>query len=482
MSAELNKNEDGEPVLASSIDKEGVLLINPPGDQLFARDKYCTSVSKANYYWPQIDLLVLSGRLGHDYNVTLIDAIVLKKKPDELLLELSAKKFKAVVFLTSSASMETDLAFIEKLKQSDPETLMIGNGGYLLMQGEKYLKKYDFLDAVLLDFTTVHILDYLRGRRPAMDMITRTQSGLVRGENSTPGFFSYPFPLHDQLPVNRYVMPVSHTDRFAVSMTSIGCPHKCNFCIPSQIPFKQRELGNVMDELEGLEKLNFRHVIFHDSNFVTDRKYVKRFCHGIIKRKISLSWTCQTRVDTVDKEVLALMKRAGCKTIEFGVESGDNNVLKEMNKGVTIDQIRRAFAITRQLNIRTVGFFIIGMPGETEDSIRKTIDLAIELDCDYAAFSLPMPHPGTRLGESVRKQGWVLSERDMFDDVSRPAIDVPSLDYETVWKMRALAYRKFYLRPRYILKRIMGISTFYELTLQFKVFFSILLRLIRQYR
>lgn len=461
--------------------KERILLLNPPGKHLYARDKYCTSISKASYYWPQIDLLVLSGRLKDQYNVTLIDAIVEGLSPRLLFEKLSKETYKAIIFLTNSASLEEDFEFIHSLKEKYPKTEMIGNGGFLLMRGEHYMKQNDFLDAVLLDFTTECILDYLSGKRPVEDMITRTENGIVRGDRRESKPFSYPFPAHEQLKIGKYMMPVTDTSKLTVTITSIGCRYNCTFCIPATIPYKQREMNNVIEELSRLQDMGFKHVVFHDSNFASDRDYVFKLCEKMISNKNRLTWTCQTRVDTVDDEILAIMKKAGCKTIEFGVESGDDTVLKEMNKKITLEQIRTAFKAVKKHKIRTVGFFILGMPGETKETIGRTIDLAIELDCDYASFSLPMPHPGTRLGESVRKNGWVLSEREMFDDVSRP-VNIPSVDHQMVWKMRALAYKKFYIRPRYILKRLFGTRTLYEFALLVRVFLSIVKRIMRQYK
>ena len=424
----------------------------------------------------------MSGRLKNDYDVTIIDAIVTGQKPQPLADEIIKKKYKAVIFLTCSASFTEDFEFIKAIKKGSPQTLMIGNGGYLLMKGEKILKEYPFIDAVILDFITEHILDYLEGKRPVDDMITRVGEQIVRKRTVSNNEFSYPVPLHNQLSQGRYLLPISSSPKLTVSMISMGCRNKCTFCIPATIPYKQRNLENILQELEAIKLQGFKHITFHDFTFIGDRQQVMNLCKAMIERKFGLTWACQTRVDTVDKEILKIMRSAGCTVIEFGVESGDNNVLKEMNKGISVDMIKRAFKLTHEQGIRTVGFFIIGMPGETVETINKTISLAIDLDCDYASFSLPMPHPGTRLGESVKNNNSVLSERDLFDDVSHPRDDISTLDIDTVWKLRALAYRKFYLRPGYFIKRIFNTRSLYELLLQTRVFLSILKRLLMKYR
>lgn len=476
------RNEAELPILKNNLAREKILLLNPPGKLLYARDKYCTSISKANYYWPQIDLLVLSGRLKDHYDVTLIDAIATDQTPEVLLQKIETVNYKAVIFLTSSASFDEDFAFVGSLKKRCPALLTIGNGGLLLMRGETIMGTHPELDAILLDFTSTGILDYLSGTPQPKDMITRHNESILRGKQSQEGVFTYPVPLHEQLPIGRYIMPVIAERRLSVSITSIGCRYGCTFCIPSRIPFKRRPAENVIEELQALDRLGFTHVLFHDSTFIADRRYVLELCNLMIQHHVKIRWTCQTRVDTVDEQILSVMHKAGCRAIEYGVESGDDNVLKEMNKGISVDQIRNSFRATHRQNIRTVGFFIIGMPGETRNTMQKTIDLAIEIDCDYASFSLPMPHPGTRLGESVKKNGWVLSERELFDDVSNPSRNIPMVDHDLAWEMRALAYRKFYLRTPYIFKRIRKTRSFYELYIQFREFLSILKRILKTYR
>lgn len=459
--------------------KERVLLLNPPGTRFYARDKYCSSICMGNYYWPQIDLLVLSGRLKTDYDVTLLDAIVSRRKPATLLSQLAAQKFKAVIFLTSMMSFEEDFEFIKALKNAWPETEMIGNGGLLLIRGERILERNSFLDAVLLDFTTEHILNYLAGQRPVADMIARTNGRIVQGGIRRSSTFSYPVPLHDQLGRGRYLMPIVAVPRFTVSLTSSGCRFGCVFCVPNHMSFRLREQDNVIEELLALERSGFTHVLFHDINFVSDREYVIRLCRRILENRVTLKWAFQTRVDAVDGEILALVQQAGCRAIEYGVESGDDCVLREMNKGISVEQIRQTFLDTHRHGIRSVGFFIIGMPGETRETIRKTIDLAIEIDCDYASFSLPLPHPGTELGESMSQKGQDPSECSLFGGVFDPNGGSLILEQVQARKMRAMAYRKFYLRPSYFLKRIKGTKSVFELWLHVCILSGILKSLVK---
>lgn len=455
-----------------------ILLLNPPGDKLYARDKYCTSVSKADYYWPQIDLLMLSGILSPHHHVEVLDAIVEKLDFEAAFDRIVRSGYDAVVFLTSSASWQSDFAFVRRVKEQTG-CLVIANGGFLLFKGVEVMREREFIDAVLLDFSTDDILRYLGGAGEVRNMIYRRGGAIIKAERSSVEEFSIPVPRHELFPLKKYLFPLKRYPVFTVVNASIGCPFNCSFCISATLPYKLRRIDNVMEELRHIRSLGIREVIFHDSTFTARRDHAMALCDAMIKEKLGIAWICQTRVDCVDEDLLRRMKEAGCHSIEFGVESGEEGVRKEMSKGVSLSQIERAFALCRRTGIRTNGFFIIGMPSDTEQSIRATIDLAIRLKCDFASFSLPMPHPGTKLGEAVRVDGWVLSERDLFDDVSRPSVSCAGVPARRVWELRNLAYRRFYGRPSYIVKRIAGIRTWHELKVHCYVAYSIFRRLLR---
>lgn len=449
-----------------------ILLLNPPGDKLYARDKYCTSVSKASYYWPQIDLLMLSGILSPRHHVEVLDAIVERLDFQTALSRIVSARYDAVIFLASSASWQSDFAFMRRVKEQTG-CLTIANGGFLLFKGVEVMREREFIDAVLLDFSTDDILRYLEGAGEVRNMIYRRGGAVIKAERSPATEFSIPVPRHELVPLAKYLFPLQRYPVFTVVNASIGCPFNCSFCISATIPYKLRNVDNVMEELRHIRSLGVREVLFHDSTFTARRDHALALCDAMIKEKLGVAWICQTRVDCVDEDLLRRMKEAGCHSIEFGVESGEEGVREEMGKGITTEQITRAFALCRAAGLRTDGFFIIGIPGDTEESIRATIDLAIRLKCDFASFSLPMPHPGTKLGEAVKVDGWVLSERDLFDDVSPPAISYTSLTRERVWELRNLAYRRFYMRPSYIIRRILGLRTWQEFKIHCFVAYSI---------
>lgn len=438
--------------------RRSVLLLNPPGLRPYARDKYCTSISKGHYYWPQVDLLALSGRLFAHHRVGMIDAIADLLSTQQCLERARQEGYDAVVMLTCQASWQADFAFARRLKQ-ELGLQVIVNGGFLLTRGEEALQRFSFLDAVMLDFTTDDLLPYLAGELDRVQsFIFRQQDEVVVRPRRDSRTFAYPVPRHELFPLERYRFPMSLRQRYTVALTSMGCAHRCAFCVPGTLGLQLREPDNVLAELRRIRELGIREVLFQDPCFAADREHTSQILRGMQREQLGLGWICQTRVDLMDEELLALMRAAGCHTIQFGVESGDAEVLRRAGKGITPADVERAFGLCRRHGLRTAAFFLLGLPGDTEQSILRTIELATRLGCDAAAFSLPMPHHGTRLGQQVAQLHGGPDLWHEFDEVSRPQQSLCALSPERLWELRNLAYRRFYLRPSFLARWALRMS------------------------
>lgn len=434
-----------------------ILLLNPPSDRLVSRDKYCTSVSKTRYYWPQVDLLAQSGWLASRHEIGVVDAVVERLDEDACFSRIRREGYDATVLLTSAATWPADFAFVRRLKRELGHTVL-ASGGFLLFQDELVLQRHASIDGILLDFTTDDALRYLAGDHDRVRHLTYRHDGqVVVGERTSRRPFSYPVPRHDLFPLRRYWFPLSRHRTFTVVLSSMGCPHHCSFCVPGTWGYRPRDVDNVLDELRTVRQLGIREVLFQDPCFGALDDQADALLDGMIAADLQLSWSCQTRIDRVDGARLSKMRRTGCHTIQFGVESGDQQVLDSTGKGTRIEDVRRAFELCHRIGIRTNAFYIIGLPGDDERSIRSTIDLAVELGSDFAVFSLPMPQVGTPLGRAVGEDAGVLRDTTM-DDVSRPRRSLATLPPERLWELRNLAYRRFYMRPEYIIRRVKDLS------------------------
>jgi len=443
-----------------------VLLLNPPGDKLYQRDMYCSAVSKANYYWPAIDLLILSGRLGGDFDVEVIDAVAERLSPAACLTRIREGGYRAVVFLTGTASWKQDLAFMAGIKAPGaPRPLIIGNGDILLHKAETFLADYPFLDAILFDYTSPDILSYLAGRlEDISSMAFRGETGIeMRRRAVRPEEFSYPVPHHAKFPLRRYLLAQGKRFPFTTVQMSFGCPFRCSFCVAATLGYKFRSVDNVLDELRQVAGLGIREVFFTDFTFEARRAHALEVCRRMAGEKIDLTWTCSSRANTLDEELLSAMKTAGCHTLLIGVESGNEEILKTYSKGVSKDDVRRAFALCRRFGIRTLAHFIIGLPGETENTVRETLRFSRELDCDFASFNIAVPALGTPLREKAVRNGWLKETVLEFDSsASFPVIETPQFSKEQAWMWRNRAMREFYFRPSRLWKMARGSLSPYQ--------------------
>ncbi len=277
-----------------------------------------------------------------------------------------------------------------------------------------------------------------------------------------PDLDALPFPAYDLLPMDRYRTLRGASGRSAAVLTSRGCPGKCIFC--SRCVFgrtmRYRSVARVMEEIALLVRdYGVRTIAFIDDAFLEDRRRVLDLCSELVESRLGVSWRLGNgvRVDQVDAELLANMKQAGCTDLAFGVESGDDGVLKRIGKEITTDQARHAFRLAKEAGLGTIGFFQLGHPFDTPETMEKTIAFAVELDPDYAAFAVSTPLPGAALWEWARSRGRTVGrapgERiDIFS--ARPHFVTENFTADDVSRLYRSAYRRFYYRPRYILRRI----------------------------
>lgn len=195
-------------------------------------------------------------------------------------------------------------------------------------------------------------------------------------------------------------------------ITSRGCPFNCDFCSRPVFGsyFRTRSAANIVDEIEDVLSLGYERVWFNDDCFTLNRNRLIEVCDEIIRRQLNVEWECLSRVDTIDSDVAQKMKEAGCVRVFFGTESGSDSVLALMNKRATSAQAKQAVQIAKSAGIKVGAFFIVGYPGETDNTVLETVRFASSLPLDYLSFTLPYPIPGTPLYERVKKRlipdGW----------------------------------------------------------------------------
>lgn len=286
---------------------------------------------------------------------------------------------------------------------------------------------------------------------------------------------SLPFPAYHLLPMSRYnciiaLHPVS------TMISTRGCPYKCHFCFkqPSDQKPRYRSPRSVVDEMQYLtKKYKVREIMFYDDIMTLYRPHIVGICEEILSRNIKVKWETPTRVDHIDKELLKLMHKAGCIRLRFGVESGDPQILKTMNKGIDLAMAREAFRLTKKVGMQTFAYFMVGYLHDTPRSLENTLNFAKILNPDFVLFTITVPYPETPLYDAVRKEGIITQDYWREFTLGKKKDRIPYLVPDAdKWVKKC--YWSFYLRPKYILNSLSRIRSWDSIEKHFRALAGLL--------
>ncbi|MEW6237650.1 MAG: radical SAM protein [Candidatus Omnitrophota bacterium] len=440
-----------------------VLLLNPPGDKPYLRDYYCSHSAKARYYWHPYDLVVQSGILSRRHEVEFLDANCLGLTFPQAARRVRDLASQAIVFLTGGVCWKQDFAFLESLGLPDNFPIA-GTGDVLVSKGRELMGRYPWLKAILLDFTASSIDGFLaswNAQTGAVErddllpnLLYRSGGAILRGLDPGERYYSFPLPRYDLLPLAKYSIPHGRRRLFASFLTDFGCPYHCSFCFNGKWAHKLRDLDNALQELRYVRDLGICELWIKDLTFGVNRQHTTEFLNRLIAEKLNFDWITLSRVDVMDEELLTLMARAGCHTIQFGVESADQGILNSIEKGIEPARVMEIFRLCRRLKIRTLAHFIIGLPGETEATALRSIEFAKDLDPDFISFNVAAPRMGTDLRSEAIRQGWTPKDVETVDNsIAFPQMEIGTLSSDRVRELRNQAIREFHLRPAYLWRK-----------------------------
>lgn len=249
-------------------------------------------------------------------------------------------------------------------------------------------------------------------------------------------------------------------------MTSRGCNRKCIYCFQMDKSRKSgiryRSVNNVLAEIEHCLSQGYREIKFIDETLAGDYDRAMQLAQEIKARKLDFTWFASTCVNQVDKPLLKAFKDAGCWAILMGAESGVQKNLNTIRKGITLGQIRKAVRAAQEVGLKVFTPFLFGIPGETFEDGLETIRFACELNPDVANFHCLTPFPGTELYDNLQQYGTM--SQDLSEYTYQGSAFVPyTLDREQIGELRKLAFRKFYSRPGFLVRRLVGLSSFNDL-------------------
>ncbi len=441
-----------------------VLLIQPPPRQLIREDIIV----------PPLGIAYLAAVLGDKgYKVTIIDAFA-----EGLDIHSLEERIKAVtpdiIGITGMTPVIDNAFRVANIARRYARYIIMG-GPHVSVVRDKIFDQCPDIDYAIQgegEISLPLLLDALEFDKDIGDV-----PGLItRGSKNPPAPFvedldGIPFPARHLLPNERYRYILSR-GRVTTMFTSRGCPYHCIFCDKAVFgsKWRYRSASNVLDEIELVNKeFKINSIIIYDDLFTVKKERVIEICQGMLERGLKVEWKCEGRVNIVDEETLRWMKRAGCSMIAYGVESGNQKGLDYLNKGTKIEQIKRAFGLTRKAGIKPMAYFVLGIPVETYEDELGTIEFAKKIRPAYAQFSVLSPTPGTKLYDDAVKMGWyreVDARNPMDKDIRRPAIINENWDEDKLNKILREAHRRFYLSPWYMWERLKEIRSLKEFVIK----------------
>jgi len=460
-----------------------ILLINPSSEnEILSCNPEIIKTERG--FDPPLGLLYLAGYLKKysDYELKMIDAQVEKLSYSKLKERIKEFSPDIIGITTMSFTLLDVIKTIETAKTVCPNTKIIIGGPHVQIYPTESadLKDVDYVVSGEGEITFLELIKNINNTeaiKKIPGIIFKEKNEIIN--TGTPTYLNdldkLPFPPRELLPYKKYFSLLAKERVITTMFTSRGCPFQCAFCDRPAMGrgFRFRSANKVVDEIEECLKLGIKEIFIYDDTFTVNKQRVVDVCNEILKRKLKFIWDIRARVDTIDEELLILLKKAGCERIHYGVEAGTEKILKVLNKKISLDQVLKAFNLTKKIGIQTLAYFMIGSPTETKEDILETIKFMKKLNPDFVQITLLTPFPGTKVYQ------WALEQGVFKKDYWREFAKNPKPEFKTKYwtkelsrteleELLVIAYKSFYVRPTYIVKRVLNIKSLPELIRKIK--------------
>ena len=426
----------------------------------------------------------IAERAGHE--VIIVDARTLQLTPDQVLRHLRQWKPDVLGFMMTTYMFRETLDWIRYLHGGLPKAkVMVGGYNLRVYPRESVMPpEIDFGCFNSAYFTVPRLLEELDhgGHFDDVPGLIFKRNGDVIETDRGPDadFDDYPNPARHLLPNELYAEFPTERKNFTVMVTSKGCPRGCLFCEAGRTAYNPRSVSRVVDEMqECYDRFGIREIDIFDYEFVINRKRAMGICKEMQERKLDILWACRARVDSVDEELLREMAAAGCGRIYFGIESGLQEMLDRVNKGITLERIRETIKLTKRYGIRALGFFLIGSPGETRETVAKTLKFAKSLGLDYIQFSKTTAKPLTSLWRDlVAQTSYDYWREYILGNTEEAPLPRPwtELTNDEIDELALRAYKQFHARPMFLLRHTLKVRSWAEFKRKFFAFLEMMFR------
>ncbi len=417
--------------------------------------------------FPSLPLASLAAVLRvNDYPVKIVDLHALNILVKDAASIIEDDKPDIVGLTVKTLGWPAVLQIAQMVKATSPKTLVVVGGPHTSIYARETVT-WDCVDMAVVGDGEDTFLDIVRTFDAGGDLtsipgtcVKRDGEIIMNPERPVAMDLDvYPMPALDLIPMDRYHCLMVHKP-FSTMVSTRGCPWHCGFC--SQVytsKLRYRSVNAVVDEMQWhVERFGVKEIVMFDETFTVGRSRVMKLCDEIIDRKIKVAFNIRARVDTVDKPMLQALKAAGCRSIHMGVEGGSQRMLDIMKKGITVDQVRNAFKMAKEVGLMTRGYFMIGYYDAGPEDIEDVIRFSADLDLDWASYSVATPLPATELYDVAIQRGYLSGdywrEYTLKGGGPVPHLTTDTLDSATLRSYRTKAYMNFYLRPHIILRRL----------------------------
>lgn len=465
------------------MESQRILLIST-SKRIFYKD---VNVGKAGtMYLPSLGIAVVAGALMEEgIKVNVIDLSLydepFKRLKDELVLYKPSAV--GISFMTPDYGQ---VKSIVKMVRENTSAEVLCGGVHTTAYPEECVKDLN-VDVAFIAEAEESVRMWGRGvdKKDIPGIVYRDENGDIKSNKRTPyikDLDTTPIPAYHLFDLKEYVSNIILTKKNPAGWleTSRGCVFDCSYCDKGLHgrTFRSKSTERVLFEIENMLHLGFKEIHISDDGFTTNIQRATAICESILAKGLVFPWSCVNgiRVDRVNQELLNIMAKAGCYRISFGIETGNQKVLNDLGKKITLKQVKDAVRIARIAGMEVFGYFMLALPTDTEATLRDTIKFATELDLDLAKCSITVPFPGSPLFYSY-EQKKLIKTRDwsLYNvyKVPRKIYDHPNLSWEVVEALYNEFYRKFYWRPRYIFRRIKWSLKNGRLIKDIKAFFSV---------
>jgi anaerobic magnesium-protoporphyrin IX monomethyl ester cyclase len=449
-----------------------ILLLNPAiqkGSKYIKELGRCGRKSIAGEMWPQTGLACLAAVLEKDgHKVRIIDNMIEQIDIKPLINQIQAFKPQIIIVHATTPTYTNDINVLKQIKQNLTSFIgLVGTHVSILPEESLLESEADFILINEAEYTLKELVNNLNSPWDSIQGLCFKKNNKIIKTNPRPQIANLdqlPIPARHLLQNKKYTMPIINGNPFATIIASRGCKFQCLFCRSHKIwgsKVRMHSPNKIIEEIKEIKyNLGLNFIVFLTDTFTINQEWVISLCTKIIDQKINIKWLCNSRTDTINEEMIQLMKKAGCIFMSFGIESGSQEILNNSKKGTTLKQAEQAIKLTKKFGIESLAYFIFGLPGETHSTINKTIEFCRKINPDYAYFHIATPFPGTELYTIAQQNKWLISDNwEDFEEVSSAIIKTPMLNPSDLMKAQKKAMQKFYFSPKKIIKQFFRIKS-----------------------